>query len=313
MNIEDLKDIFDAGKNALNDPYAYKDIINMKLGMLRIDSINRIIAYKQNNNITDLRTEFEWEILGRSIRKGQKPIYVIMPKNTYKYIDTETGRQLDDGELTIDELNKALEYNIVSRVHTMEGTNVQAVFDIKQTKGNNSKYKVDKVIVNSSYILDILKNNFDITIELSDDTYYSESRKMLYIKKQTLTELIYTFSNIVIPIYIDSVNKDIGVNTYEYSEYEKEILNNTLIYGIYTLLGKEITLSFDNVRFISKERLIEILNIQYIIVSNIAQLMKFNTGEKPMSISHSLEIHKKAEAILDIMEANNISKIMKGA
>ena len=63
----------------------------------------------------------------------------------------------------------------------------------------------------------------------------------------------------------------------------------------------------------SKKRLLDILNINNIIIIDIAEQLDFNNVESNNDLIHNNLIIKKAEVLLNIMEANNINKIMKGA
>ena len=314
MEAENLKDLFEKGIDIISSPKEYAHIVNMKNNLYRLDTINRILLYVQNDNAFDVRTALEWSSLNRDIRKGQKPAYMILPSYDVKYIDNETGETIKDSDLSPDELVRAIEYGIVKRDESIQDTEVIPYFDIRQTKSvNNAEYKVDKPSKSSKELLRILCEITGYSIEESEMDYISNSEKAIYISKKAYNELVLTFAEFIIKYYKYKLAENGIVDTSNFSEYEMELLETTLKYSIVTLFGQDIQCSFDIVRYTNKEKIMEILNISNSIIIDIASHMRIgDTSNTNIDAYHSMNITRKAEVLLNIMEANKINKKMKG-
>lgn len=315
MNIHEIKDIFNKGLDIISNPNDYKNIIDMRNNLYRLDTINRVLVYVQNKDAFDIKSRAEWSIQCRDIMKRQKPIYLIMPKYKTEYIDCESGEELINSDLSIDELNKALEYGVVVKKETISNTYIEAFYDIRQTKSlNGNKYSINKPILSTKKVLELLVNITNCSVEESELDYYSNSENKLYISKQSYSNVVNTVSKIIKDYYIKRLSDNNIIDTSEFSEYDNELLDSTIIYSIKTLLCvNNDNNSFDIVRNTSKKRLLDILNINNIIIIDIAEQLDFNNTESNNDLIHNNLIIKKAEVLLNIMEANNINKIMKGA
>ena len=313
MNIEQVKEIFEKGLNVISSPIDYTNLINMRNNLYKLDTINRILLYTQNKEAFDVKTALEWSVLNRDIRKGQTPIYLMVPSYKSQYIDTETGEPVEITDLNIDELNKALKYNIITKVENIESTDIVSYFDIRQTKSiNNIEYNINKPIMTASSLLELITNITGCTVEESDIDYYSKKDNKLSVRKQSYNDLLVTLSRVIYQYYIDKLTSTNSVDISDFSEYDNELLNITVLYSIVTLLGGEINFNFDIVRHTPKNRIIDILNISNSIIIEVASKALFSNSEQNIDTFHSIAVTKKAEALLNIMEANDINKKMKG-
>lgn len=315
MDTHEIKDIFNKGLDMISNPNDYKNIINMRNNLYRLDTINRILVYVQNKNAFDIKSRAEWSIQYRDIMKRQKPIYLIIPRYKTEYIDSESGEELINSDLSVDELNRALEYGVVIKKESISNTAIETFYDIRQTKSlNGNKYNINKPILSTKKVLELLINITSCSIEESELDYYSNSENKLYISKQSYSNIVNTVSKIIRDYYIKKLSDNNVIDTSEFSEYDNELLNSTIIYSIKTLLCvNNYNDNFDIVRNTSKKRLLDILNINNIIIIDIAEQLDFNNVESNNDLIHNNLIIKKAEVLLNIMEANNINKIMKGA
>lgn len=315
MDTHEIKDIFNKGLDMISNPNDYKNIINMRNNLYRLDTINRILVYAQNKNAFDIKSRAEWSIQCRDIMKRQKPIYLIIPRYKTEYIDSESGEELINSDLSVDELNRALEYGVVIKKESILNTDIETFYDIRQTKSlNGNKYNINKPILSTKKVLELLINITNCSIEESELDYYSNNENKLYISKQSYSSIVNTVSKIIRDYYIKKLSDNNVIDTSEFSEYDNELLNSTIIYSIKTLLCvNNYNDNFDIVRNTSKKRLLDILNINNIIIIDIAEQLDFNNIESNSDLIHNNLIIKKAEVLLNIMEANNINKIMKGA
>ena len=169
---------------------AYNDALLMNNNLIRFDALNRIIIALQSDSVYDLRTPEEWNIDTRKLMKDAKPLYIIAPKYSIKYISTHDGRELKSGELTVDELNKALQYNIVKRDSQLSSLFTIPMYDIKQTVSMiDEKYHVNKPKLSSVELIKIFTGITGSSIELCDSDYYSINEKEAFIKKGDYQEI----------------------------------------------------------------------------------------------------------------------------
>ena len=103
------------------------------------------------------------------------------------------------------------------------------------------------------------------------------------------------------------------MNIDELSDYDKQLLEDSISYSISTLFGVNINKSFDIVRHTSNDMLTTILNITDNVVFEIVQYLEFNTDSKVEDAISNISRLRKSEALLNILEANNILNKMKGA
>ena len=313
MKIEQIRELFNNGIDEISNSIGYEAVANMRNNLYKLDTINRILLYTQNKDAFDVRTALEWSTCNRDIRINQKPIYLVVPYYKTKYIDSDSNNEINVDDLNVDELNKALEYGIITKHEDIESTNIESYFDIRQTKPvNNINYSIEKHALSSGKILMILKDITGYSIEESEIDYCSDNERTVFISKKSYKELAKSVSKILCNYYIKRLTAEDIVNTSEFSDYDKELLETTIRFGISTLCGVNYNEDFSAVKHTTKEKIIDIFNISNSIIIDVAARLDTNTGIKNYDAYHNLVITKKAEAILNIMEANSIYKIMKG-
>lgn len=313
MKIEQIRELFNDGIDEISNQTGYETVANMRNNLYKLDTINRILLYTQNKDAFDVRTALEWSTCNRDIKSNQKPIYLVVPSYKTKYIDSVSNNEISIDDLNVDELNKALEYGIITKYEEIESTNIESYFDIRQTKPvNNINYTIEKYALSSGKLLMILKNITGYNIEESEIDYCSDNERTVFISKKQYKELAKSVSKMLCNYYIKRLNAEGIVNTSELSDYDKELFETTIRFGISTLFGINYNEDFSAVKHTSKEKIIDILNISNSIIIDVAARLDTNTGIQNHDAYHNLVITKKAEAILNIMEANSIYKTMKG-
>lgn len=309
MDVKEITALVSEGIHKLTDTEYTKKILNRQNNLFKYDLANRIAILMQNDKAYDLRTYDEWLSLGRKVRKKQKPIFIMIPNQKFQYIDTENGEVINDNDLTVDEFNKALEYKLIKRVETTDNFINKAVYDIRQTKANGeNKYVIPKPILTSANIIDTFIKITNANIEICDTNYYSVSDNVLYLEKDNYGNLAATLAKILTQYEINNIK-----NNDRYTvllDDAKEQLENAVLFSISTLFNCNIQSELDT-SHLDTEISIKILEIVDNIIEVIIQKMKFNINESVDAVQDLMRF-RKAEALLDIMEANNINKTMKG-
>lgn len=315
METVEISKLFQDNINKVLTPNGYKHIIRRDNNLSRFDILNRILIEIQYSNAYDVRTSEEWLIDNRSVKTNSKGISIMLPVYSSKYIDAETGEEININDLTLDELNAAIQHNVVLRKDSLETTCIKQLYDIRQTISlDNSKYTVSKPIIKSSSIINMFQAVTGCTVEYGDMTYYSKSKNILTVSKQKYTDLATNLVDILVDFYIKTaINNVCSNDDIDFSEYDIDLIKYTLQYSLDTLLRDNRDCEFDIVRHTSTDKLLLILNIIDSIISGISENIEYNNSNISRDAVSSIETLKKAEALLNIMEANNISKIMKGA
>lgn len=312
MEIDEISKLFFDNIANVMTPSKYKNTIRKDNNLGRFDILNRMLIEIQSNNAYDVRTADEWELEGRSIKKGAKPIYIVIPMYTHKYIDKNNDKEVKSDDLTLDEVNAALKYGLIERVDKLETSYVKSAFDIRQTRGTQ-KYNITRPIIKASKLIKLLADITGCKIEVGDITYYSKSSNIFTVSKQSYKELSINIVDILVDYTFNNVVKQIEKeNNTEFSEYDNELIKNTIQYSLDTFFMNGRQTDFDIVRHTNIDRLILILNVTDSIIFNIINNVEYTDGSIKNDISKNIDIIKKAEALLDIMEANNINKKMKG-
>ena len=293
---------------------AYNDALLMNNNLIRFDALNRIIIALQSDSVYDLRTPEEWNIDTRKLMKDAKPLYIIAPKYSIKYISTHDGRELKSGELTVDELNKALQYNIVKRDSQLSSLFTIPMYDIKQTVSMiDEKYHVNKPKLSSVELIKIFTGITGSSIELCDSDYYSINEKEAFIKKGDYQEIAEKIVGFLLK-YLENTKLDKlkDSDNLTISDYDIDIIKNSLEVSIKTLFGIQ---DIESIHLKGKYILSDLIALLSIIDSCMIEIeskMKFSSTKTFGDAVESIKNIQKAEVILDLMEANSINRIMKG-
>jgi hypothetical protein len=296
----------------------YKILLNRNNNLSRYDIINRMLLCIQNDKAFDVKTDEEWELSGRIVKDKEKPVYILIPKYKSYYIDNETQEEIKNTDLSIDETVKALEYNIIEKITEIENIYTKAVYDIRQTKNDSdTEYKVDKPVLSTDIIIRLFMNITGATIELSDETYYSTSNNTLFMTRKSYKDTVATITKFFVQYYINQLDNILS-NSYnkqksDFSEEWNSLLSKSLSYSISTLLRVEKEINFSELKDMSVEDKLIIIEIVDQIIFDINSQLQFNTGQSHSDISYEITRLKKANMILNILEANEIHNKMKGA
>lgn len=319
MDNNQLVELLKENIDKVLSPTGYKHLLNRGNNLIRYDVLNRMFIECQYSKAFDLKTYDEWLIEGREIRSNQLPIYIVVPKSTTGYVDTQTGNVIDTQEMDLNvlEFGKALEYGIIKEVSDIQDIKVIPVYDIRQTKQTEStRYSVLKPKLSPSKILKLTVNVTGCTIRRTNKTAYSKKNNILLVNKQPYDRLASILSQVMAQYYMENKIKDI-ISEIEPALLDKmqeinSLILNSLVYAISTLLAIDLNISFDDVENLDNDTLVSILNIVDSIVMDIINKLEFNKTTHSLDITNNIKKLKKAEALLDIMEANKINNDLKG-
>lgn len=294
-------------------------ILNKNLKLSSIDIINRIIiSITYEKEIYDIKTEREWQILGRKILDYSDKVHLLIPIDKVEYIDTDTRETIDLMEFNTFEIEKALEYGIIEKVEAIRDFKIGDFFDIKNTTSIDEKaYNISKVKSDLSSLVSVFVKETKAKVEKLEDSdnntevYYSKSNNILFIPKIHYNSIIIQISNILFDILTENnLERYVQKN---YSEYnfnceELELLRESTIFSISSLYDaynpskfKEV---FNKNVSISVEDLIKLLVISDDITYKVISKTKDINGEKIEDTVHSAIIAEKAEKLLDIATAS---------
>lgn len=307
MNTKQLYNMLASNIDKLKHEKYYKKVIYNGSNLVRFDTINRILIMLQNDKVVDLKTELEWQELGRMVTREAKPVYLLFPKTVCKYFDTSTNKEVGKCDLSPDELNKALEYNILNKQESVDELYVVSAYDVRDTRniGDSNEYVVNKPLLNSSEILKLLSNVTGADIVSCDDDYYSLSDNVLYIKKKGYTELAGLAAQYITE-YILSTS-DLG----EYEVY-KDIISRSVEYSISSfLLGDNDSIDIAGLNELDIDTILNILCYVDTVVPSVVSQMKCSNNSINEATCNIAKV-RKAELLLNLMESNYASMELLG-
>jgi NAD-dependent dihydropyrimidine dehydrogenase PreA subunit len=321
MKSEELYNILVNNINSILTPENYKHVINKNNNLSRYDILNRLLIEIQYPGAYDVRTEDEWVMDNRCIKSNAKKINIMCPVYKHQYIDTKTNEPIKDDDLSIDEISLALKYGIIRRDDSINDVSVISVYDIRETKNTvDDKYDILKLKLGYQILLYVATNILRCSVVQSESNSYSKENKKLFVMKQDYNSMAAFVAKTLTEHYKDDLVKD-AIKSYNptiidnMTEYDNELLINTIQYTIETMFGLQSEISFDIVTHTNSERALDILIIADSITSELNKYLVYNKDNDSTStdMTYKIEIMKRAEMLLDIMEANKINKIMKGA
>ena len=324
MNNKTILELLESTDSIMNDSHRIKNVLRLDNNLFGFEVINRILIELQYNKAVpafELKSKQEWEIDGRQVIDGQEPVYIVVPVYKTCYIDIENDVEItDDDRLTHDELVKAVELGLVNRLDNMSSMSVIPVYDIRQTVSIIPEYNVKRINLSTSKLLDIASHIMECNLTLGNEYKYLKDMNNLIVKKDSYINVANALSGIISKYLINNRLKSILLGTKENSD--SYILNEDLTflykglnYSINTLFNGDIDINLDIKQDINANKFIYMINCIQCLYSEVVNYVVNDinsdssaSGDYIASISRI----KKAEAILAIMEANDIHKIIGG-
>lgn len=193
MNIEELDEVYNKRVKEITKEFVQQMICN--LGLCGCSLYNRVVITEQlKGEITDVRTYGDWELLGRTVGSYGSKIYILESKNIKEYIDNKTGKVVDYSELTPDEMESALKYNLI-RVEEREAEkSVATAYRYEDTLENNKKYnKIERLTFND--VCKALKNIYGIDINIGNYNGYNNG--IIYFNVKEPKQVIATIAKFI--------------------------------------------------------------------------------------------------------------------
>lgn len=299
----------------------FKKILNRANSLTGFDTMNRILIHQQYDNAYDVKVADEWELKNRHVRKNAKPIYILMPITDVKYMDVESGVIIPDNELDLNsvELHEAISRGLIEKTKDIVDVQVIATYDIRQTYSNgNNKYTVTKPIVNMKLAFELFVGITSGSIQSSTVSKYDIDNNILYLrenssKDEKYSTIVQAISQFICSYKLASVAKTTGVEITDWTEYELQLIEDSLAYSILTLLRRNPDIDLGAVNTTSNDKLLAIFNMVDILILDVTYRVKFEGGLNAVDMASHIEKGRKSEALLNIMEANMVLNKMKGA
>lgn len=312
MNKTDISGLLASNINKIRNERLFKSIITMNNNLIRFDYINRILIAIQSNEVFDIRTDEEWMQSGRDIIDRKKKIYVAYPVNKSVYVDAETGNEISETDLNVNELPFALRYGIVKKKENIDTIDVIPLYDIRNTYNKEAtEYKIDKQSLSSSKVLSMAQEILGCNIEKSELTYYSSSQNTLYVDNKPYNELAESIVEIIVNYYMNRYN-EINNEELEKSTEYTELLKEVLKYSIGTLLNINMDTNLIDIKTQSIDNLLSMISINQNIINCLYGYLGFDNTSLNKDAAQQLIINHKASVLLDLMEANEQYLKLKG-
>ena len=324
MNNKEILELLEDLDDIMYDSSRLKNILRLDNNLINFEVINRILIEIQsdtNKPAFELKSRKEWELENRTVIEGQQPIYITVPVYQTCYIDAEKDVEItDDDKLTYDELVKAVELGLVIKTEDMSSMSVIPVFDIRQTKSLLNKYEVKRIRLSTSKILEMTSNLMKCTIQQGNVYKYIKDTNTLITKKGNYTEIVDALSSILSKYLINNKLKNILLSTKENSDSyitndDLDFIYKGLTYAINTLLGGTLNTDISIKNNITANKFIYMVNCIQCLASEVINYLMSDDSTMSGIVSDyisNISRIKKAEAILAIMEANDIHKVVTG-
>lgn len=313
MNIEDMSMIIKDEQDSLNNIDKYKKLFCMNNYLDKYDILCRMLILHQYEDAFDVKSKLQWNTLNREVVKDARKIYVLCPikENVYKYSDS--GEVLKHNALTSIEISNAIKIGMIKKEVDILGFSIDCLYDVRDTKpinGSNSSYennsipKVHRLLELTEYILNVTINKIN-----GDRIQYFKNSRQIFIPKTTYKELVSSLVNIIVDnILSDNEQCNLKIYTKDIILENIKLVKETMKYSLNTKFGCDYTIDIkDIISELDNELLLSlVIEIDSIITSIISCIPL--DYDKNKAYNYSSELMKKAENLLDIMEANLMAK-----
>lgn len=335
MDANSLKILLKNNVGMLFESENYSDYIKQTISVEGYDFMNRFLIFFQNRRATDVKGELAWSELGRAVIESNKPIWVIVPVYRSVYINIETEAELKNNELSLTEIIQALELGLIQRQKSIVDFESTMVYDIGDTRIINEAQAEEyetyskKKNIKLSTLCDLCKQTCDMQIASNDgDTYYSSEYNTIYIGKDSGVNKASAIVKILVGCLIERLTNNYELYTGELDSMASEnklvlddinrrFIEDSVMYAVYNYMGINVEYAFEYIKEVyqevveSERNMTELINklncIEYLTDSILS---KFNSGN--IDSTSKILVMKKAERLLDIIEANNVMLLLRG-
>lgn len=268
-------------------------------------TMNRLLIFIQDKQATEVDTKENWIAKGRQVKHGALGIRIIIEKEKTKY----RTDNIDLMGITAEEINKAIEFGIIEQ-EVIQDNVVGSVYDIRDT-----------IIIDNETYEDYLSNIKRKTLKVSSLTEYIKIEGNLP-NKETIESIERSLNgqdinNIDLEIKIIKMI-DIIANTEILKLKSLGVTDNSLLdiidkhlvvtlRHLYKIDSSDVKIGLGDIKI----NIEDMLNIVDYVNQVYNLIIKINYGEQLIDLSSQLDIEKRAERLLKVMEANIAYRRMK--
>ena len=312
MEYNELLDLIKINKQKIVSNKILNAVLDKSNRLISIEAINRILIALQRDNCTQVYTK-EWvDITGVQVRDDSKPIYIIGTQEEKIYIDVSTGDIADVSDLSISELQKAVEIGIIKPGKNIIGYDTIALIDKRDIILENCEdVETTNSKIDSSDLPKIFKSVTRADIIETDRTYYDISSNILYMHKDTITDRVIANSLFE---FIKNNRLNSLVSNQENIRLNGDIerlLEQFIKYELITAFGIKEYTDFKTQCINKYSDLIEIINIADMATYEVVESIN---GLEGSIIENPDEVAKKINQCIDMltaMQANSIYAKLK--
>ena len=133
MTVEKLNELYSSNIKSIMNSQMLSTISDRTYDINGFNLLNRLIIYIQNKYVTSLKSDEHWGAIGRQTRDKASPIWIIETAFETKYIDNETHEIIDDLDLSLGDIDKAIKLGIIGVVKNPVGLRCIPLYNIKDT------------------------------------------------------------------------------------------------------------------------------------------------------------------------------------
>lgn len=290
----------------------------------RFNIFNRIaFAVLNKQELFDLKTKEEWFDVGRKVIDTKNIIHTLIPIYKISYVDSESSELIDLKDFTDDEIHKAIELGVINKIDRIEDFICYNLYDIRNTSNidKENAYEVPKPIINIHKYFEIINNITGIHVEESDDiTFFSEKEKLLFLHRGSYADTLESLSEIVIKHMIKHSDKYMAGSIDKYLSIKNKKLEKLLItsavFSILTIFGiinkNKLIVTLRQSGVTSYEDLVDILVIVDELTTNIISRIEYTNNSVHIDAISNINMIKKSELLLNILQANSIHNKLEG-
>ena len=318
MKIDELQSLF---VNNIQSLYKYNmsEFLTRKQGTVSLDFTNRLLVFIQDRAAMDVKSEYKWLIYGRKLKDNAYGINIIVPKYKITYTDKDTGEPISSIDLTPSEFNKAFKLGVIQKHKEVISYELDLLYDIRDTviydEGQYGKYinNLANKEIKISNILSFMEDALYINVVNGEKTEYTNGNVVIGSEdvQDKVSKLIGILSNILSNqshiLEVTGLEREFIGKAIEYSlkTYNKISVNNKdEIDKLSNEVYNQLSLNEEDT-----DKLIDIMNIIETYVNSVIDL---SINQFETSVEKEFIINKKATRLLNILEANQVIKHMKG-
>ena len=299
-------------------------LANRKYDYIGYDLLNRILIYIQNKYVAEIRSSSGWELVGCLVKDKNSPIWALSLIERYKYVDTETGDEIDEKDLSSHEIYLALQLGLLKKeVATQDmktvplysrGDTIVVNSDIYKEHIAHTRFQVKLTTLLSSIIL-----KYGVVCVRSKESSYNSRTDRLHIGMDPIPNKLNAIADVImhklnIKQGLAEIAAD-GIISVSSASHMEKLMKTLITESMRSSLGNYNIKEREKFSDISKlditndtvvECLMSIMSIVYDEINDIYMSIR------PSNTEFNSEIMSKAEVLLNLLESNDLRQTLKG-